>query len=126
MADTGILSGNVQGSSGNLGGVLLQAILNNVVVATTVTDSSGNYTFLTLAPNTYVINPILANYGSVPQGAIIQSNQTTTLNFTLVADRGILSGNVQDDLGNQLSGVFMAAIQNNVIVATTLTDSTGN
>ncbi len=126
VADTGKLDGNVQDISGNLGGVLLQAILNNVVVATAVTDSSGNYTFLTLAPNTYVINPILANYGSVPQGAIIQSNMTTTLNFTLVADAGILNGNVQDDLGRDLSGVFIQAILNNLILATTLTDNSGN
>jgi hypothetical protein len=95
-------------------------------VGTALTDNNGDYTFFTLVPNSYAINPILLNYGSVPQGALIQSNQTTTLNFVLTADTGILTGNVQDKLGNNLPGVILQAILNNVVVGTVLTDSNGN
>ena len=126
-ADTGILTGNVQDNLGNnLPGVLLQAILNNVVVGTALTDNNGDYTFLSLAPNSYAINPILLNYGSVPQGAVIKSNSPTTLNFELTADTGILTGNVQDNLGNNLPGVILQAFLNNIVVGTVLTDSNGN
>ena len=126
LEDAGTLTGKVTDNLGdNLPGVLLQAILNNIVVGTSITDNSGNYTFLNLAPNTYVINPILINYGSTPKGITINSG-SNTLNFELLKDAGTLTGNVKDDLGNNLSGVFLEATLDNIFIATVLTDGYGN
>jgi hypothetical protein len=100
-----------------IAGAFIQVYLANVLVFSTFTSIDGSYTISGIAaPATYTVIASALNYGSVPQGAIIQSNQTTTLNFTLVADTGILTGNVQDSSGN-LGGVLLQAILNNVVVA---------
>jgi hypothetical protein len=126
LKDAGTLTGKVTDNlENNLSGVFLQAILNNIVVGTSITDNSGNYTFLNLAPNNYVINPILINYGSTPKGIRIISGPNT-LNFELLEDAGTLTGNVKDDLGNNLSGVFLEATLDNIFIATVLTDGYGN
>jgi hypothetical protein len=79
----GSISGAVRDNSGSA----LPGVTVNVTGAVlpkgrdTVTDSSGNYSFLKLPPGTYTVNATLAGMGNARGNATVVVDQNTTLNL---------------------------------------------
>lgn len=78
----GAIAGNVRSAAGqNLSGA---TISTNVGGYTTTTDSNGNYILSNVAVGTYDVTASKTGYISSTQtGKSVNSNQTTTINFTL-------------------------------------------
>ncbi len=92
------------------------------------TNYSGYYSLPSVATGTYSVTATYIgtaqNYNSSTQSAVVYSNQTTTLNFTLHIPPGTLSGTVTDanNAGAAVSGVQVIATGYD----TTTTDGSGN
>ncbi|MBF2056431.1 MAG: carboxypeptidase regulatory-like domain-containing protein [Cyanobacterium sp. T60_A2020_053] len=146
----GIISGNVKedidgNDSGdvNLSGVTVNLKQGTTVVATTTTDANGNYTFNDVINGSYTVEQVNLNntYFDVsdtqaPNDSLINvtisSGQTSSGNNFVDERKGIISGNVKEDIdGNDsgdvnLSGVTVNLKQGTTVVATTTTDANGN
>jgi protocatechuate 3,4-dioxygenase beta subunit len=125
----GTVAGQVVDSSTMLpiAGVTVEANQNNIVIAFSVTDSSGNYTIPGLAPGSYIMHAHATTYQVGSLGATVQSDQTTTVNFSLQADPGTVAGQVVDaSTMLPIAGVTVEANQNNIVIAFSVTDSSGN
>ncbi|MGM7702003.1 carboxypeptidase regulatory-like domain-containing protein [Pseudalkalibacillus sp. Hm43] len=137
--ETEVLNVSLRPNPGTLTGTVTDAASGNpiqnatvqvtnglgVTVATTMTDASGDYTVPRLAPGSYTVTFIAEGYGSQSIGAKIRSAETTTLNVELVKLVGAISGTVTDNSGNTLSGATVEIFLNNILVASTTTDSNG-
>lgn len=100
--------------------------LNNVLIANTVTDSTGNYTMAGLAPGNYTVTFTAENYGAQTIGAIIQANTIINVNGSLSLLPGSLQGSVSG--GNQAMAGAVVVVRDGVsdtIVARSVTDSNG-
>ena len=80
---TGNVNGNVSRSTGSgpvaiANGTVVLKDSNNTIVASTTTDSSGNYSFSVMYPHAYTVA-----YVDRSQAATVTANATTTKNFTL-------------------------------------------
>lgn len=82
---TGNIEGNVQDPSGAAVPQAKVVLVNqaNQISATTNTDGSGNYRFLSLAPGTYKVTAEAAGFGKSEAGAILQTNQTLNVPIAL-------------------------------------------
>jgi hypothetical protein len=122
-AVTYTISGHVTLAGVSLSGVTVT--LSGGVPATTSTDSSGDYSFASLAPGTYTVTPSRTGYAFTPPSQTltnITSNQT--VNFTAAATATYtISGQISAS-GTALSGVTVALSGGST--ATTTTDSAGN
>ncbi|MBY0090740.1 carboxypeptidase regulatory-like domain-containing protein [Priestia aryabhattai] len=107
------LSGNISGKiiNGETGEPIIGAIAivrttsgTNMVVETDTTDTAGNYFIEGLSPGTYSVIGSSNGYGTVTLGAIVQADQTTTVNLSLTTLTGALTGNVTDLTGNVITG----------------------
>src|SRR5262249_15996452 len=87
QSDPGLLVGTVSDDSSGLpiAGALVEVNVNNVLVFSTHTDSAGNYLIVGIAPGAYNIQVHEENYQTDIKGALIESDQTTNLNFALIA-----------------------------------------
>jgi len=100
------ISGHIATPAGqNLAGAAVN--LSGTQSSTAITDSSGNYTFPSLASGgTFTVTPTLPPYTFVPPSQTftnLTSNQTA--NFTV--ETYTISGRVTDSGGNGVSGVTM-------------------
>ncbi|WP_226526993.1 carboxypeptidase regulatory-like domain-containing protein [Metabacillus niabensis] len=102
---------------------------SGIIIATTVTDSNGNYFVQGLAPENYSVVVTAPNLQSSTLGTTITSNVTSTLNFTLLPDPGSISGqitNAQTGVPINSANVQVRILDGSgAIVATVLTDSNG-
>ncbi len=75
---TGNIEGTVQDPSGAAVPQAKVVLVNqaNQISATTTSDSSGNYRFLSLAPGVYKVTAEAAGFGKSEANAILQTNQT--------------------------------------------------
>lgn len=105
----------------------VEANFNNIVIAATLTNASGNYTLSGLPPDTYEIHAHAADYQIGTSPAVVQAGATTTVNFALNTNPGTVAGTVID-AGSSLpiEGATVEANLNNVIIASTLTDVLGH
>jgi fibronectin type 3 domain-containing protein len=73
-----------------VGGSGATVLLSGAAGATTVTDSSGNYTFASLASGTYLVTPSNSGYSFTPvnQSVTISSANVSGVNFTATAQLG--------------------------------------
>ncbi|WP_377887184.1 carboxypeptidase regulatory-like domain-containing protein [Alkalihalobacillus sp. R86527] len=138
--ETEVLNGTLQENPGTLTGTITDATTSaplpgttiqvtnglGVTVATSTTDLNGEYTIEMLAPGFYTVTFVAPGYGSQTVGAKIQSEQTTTLDVPLEQLVGAISGTITDTLGNPVAGSVIEIFSNNVLVASTTTDSNGN
>ncbi|WWB87080.1 carboxypeptidase regulatory-like domain-containing protein [Priestia aryabhattai] len=112
-------------------GVSLSGVSVNVVnqggitVATATTNAQGQYSVTNLAPGSYTVTFGQPGFGSQTIGAIIQSNQTTTLNAALNRLVGVINGVVTSGQGGALAGAVVNVFLNNNLVASVTTDQAG-
>lgn len=123
----GNLAGTIQDSTGPIIGATIQVFSNTTLLASVLSDSSGNYQISNLAPGQYVLHVIATNYQGVSKTVTISANATTTSNLTLIPNPGSITGNVVDsNTGLPLVGILVNITKNSTLVATALTDSEGN
>ena len=74
------------------------------------TDNNGNFS-MNLAPGTYTITVTKSGFNDGSATATIQPGQTTTQNFTLSFQDGILSGQVVDENGIAIPQATVTAVE---------------
>jgi protocatechuate 3,4-dioxygenase beta subunit len=125
----GAISGTVTSAVGSLpiSGALVEVSLDNIIIFSTLTDSSGNYSILGIAAGSYIVHAHATNYQTGTTGAIVISSVTTTVNFSLVASPGTISGTVTSAItGLPISGVLVEANLASIVISSAVTDSSGN
>jgi large repetitive protein len=98
----------------------------SVVIATTRTDSNGQYTVGNLLPDSYTLIFSANGYSNETVGAVVTSNDITFVNANLSQIAGVLSGTVQDPGTLPISGAMVTVFQNNIQIASAITDENGN
>jgi hypothetical protein len=93
--------------------------LSGAASATTVSDTSGNYSFSDLAVGDYTLTPSIANYTFEPASInFTLSGDTSGLNFSSIGDvSGTITGDVTNGVTINLSGASTGS---------TITDVNGN
>ncbi|MFC0186763.1 carboxypeptidase regulatory-like domain-containing protein [Fictibacillus aquaticus] len=124
----GVLTGIVSSGGSAISGSTVDVVLNNIVVAKTLTDENGSYTISGLSPERYTVIFNAEGYSPVTLGAVIQDNETTVVNADLQLTFGSLSGNVQDNEGNVLAGavVLVKNADSDVLISRVVTDTNGD
>ena len=122
----GSLAGTVTGNGESLADVLIEVLLENILISSSYTNVSGHYLISGIPSATYIVQASADGFHTSIQGATITAPSQTTLNFNLSKIQGTLKGNVQNSQGNNLSGVTITILQNNIVIDTHLTDYYGN
>ncbi|WP_459501728.1 carboxypeptidase regulatory-like domain-containing protein [Bacillus sp. C1] len=100
--------------------------LNNVLIANTITNVAGNYTFTGLTPGNYTVSFSAQNYGTQIVGAIVQANMMITVDESLSPLLGNLQGNVTGNNQAIAGAVLLVRDANSdVIVTRSVTDANG-
>ena len=129
QSNPGTLSGRVTSSMGGspIAGALIQLSNGDAVIDSTLTDNFGNYTIIGIVPGSYTVIATSPTYDTGVTGAIISANETTTVNFSLQASPGSISGTVVSAIGSSpISGVLIEVTLNNMLIFSTLTDTSGD
>ncbi|MEL6910708.1 MAG: SdrD B-like domain-containing protein, partial [Cyanobacteria bacterium J06598_4] len=140
--ELGHISGNVKVDDDNddlgdrnLAEVTIRLISGGTEIATTTTDSNGNYAFDDVLPGTYQIEQTnLTGYGDVTTTVlnVTLNPGETSANNNFVDELGRISGNVKvdddnDDSGDRnLAGITINLIDSLGNTVSTTTDSAGN
>ncbi|WP_342045359.1 carboxypeptidase regulatory-like domain-containing protein, partial [Bacillus sp. OTU530] len=125
----GALTGTVRdaGNGAPLANASIRIINSHgIAVAQTTTNGAGNYFIDSLAPGSYSVSFSVGGYGSQILGAIIRSDATTTVDANLSRLVGTLSGTVTNVNGIPISGAVIQVFQNNILIASALTDVNGS
>ncbi|MBW3113649.1 carboxypeptidase regulatory-like domain-containing protein [Bacillus sp. MCCB 382] len=125
----GSIQGTVRDSETMLviSGASVQAVNSqNIVVASTTTNGSGQYSFSSLLPGSYSLIFTANGYGSQTLGGVVTSNAITTVDASLNRLAGALAGIVQDPNAVAIAGATVTIFQNNIQIGSVITDSTGN
>jgi len=128
-ADPGIISGTVTAATGGgpLVSVLIQVILDNIVIATGLTDDNGEYSVGGLAPGSYAVRAGKTGYQTSTTGAIVASGSVTTVNFSLAANPGAIAGTITDSVTTApIAGATIAVRLGGSIIFMDITDDNGN
>ncbi|KGX88751.1 hypothetical protein N781_09540 [Pontibacillus halophilus JSM 076056 = DSM 19796] len=129
MPSPGSISGTVTDEQTGvvLGGATVQVLdsLGNIVDAT-LTNGSGAYTFNNLATGSYTLVFTANGYSKLVIGSVVEAGQTTTTNVSLEEIAGSLQGTVEDNTANAIAGALVTVYENQIPVATALTDENGN
>ncbi len=129
LPNPGTVSGQVTDSLTALpiSGATVQVFQNNVLVGSTSTNGSGNYTIPDLALGSSIVIASAATYQTASQGAIIQSGETSTANFSLQSNPGTVSGIVTSlSSGSAIPNAIVELNVNNEVSYSTTTDGSGN
>jgi len=125
----GAISGTVTSAATGLpiSGALVEANLGSIVVGSAITDNSGHYSILGVAPGSYIVDAYAATYQTATTGAIVLADETTTVNFSLESSPGTLSGIVTSAMGGSpIVGALVQVLFDDIVLDTALTDSSGN
>jgi large repetitive protein len=125
----GLIQGTVVDGAtlGAIAGASVQAVNSqNVIVANTTTNGSGQYSFDSLLPGSYSLIFTADGYGTQNLGALVVSNTTTTVNVFLSRLAGALVGTVQDLNAVPIAGATVTVFQNNIQIGSVITDANGN
>lgn len=127
-SNPGTISGQVTDQSNNpIASVEIDIFLKSNLITSTLTDSSGNYEFTELAPNDYIVVAKAENFQIEAVGATVISDQITTVNFSLIADPGIISGTVTATVGGvAIQGAIVSVFEGTHLIDTSITDSVGH
>jgi len=71
------------------------------------TNETGTYTIPNLAPGNYTVTALSQKFQSQVNGAQVSAFQTTTVNFALSPEPGILTGTIIDTNGDTVSGAVI-------------------
>gem|GEM_PF-1150526 len=99
----GTISGQVTSSLG--GGVSGATVSAGDKTATT--DGSGNYT-LSVLPGTYEVTASADHFQNGSGSATVTSNHTTTVNLSMVPNKGKISGQITSSLGGGIGGATVS------------------
>jgi YD repeat-containing protein len=129
VLNSGTLSGTVTSSPGGTAivGATVNLLQNQVIKATSTTDSSGNYSAPNVAIGTYDVQVSAGGFGTGLKNAIsIAPASTTTLNVSLTA-AGSISGKVTRNDGiTGISGAAVTILVGSAAGGSTTTDPSGN
>ena len=110
------------------GNVIVRIFSNGVLVASTVTNSKGNYLITGLAPGFYTVEASANGFATNTTEVNVFSGQTTTANLALRAQVGQITGSVRDSDGNPITGINIQVKlfdANQVLVQSILANSDG-
>ena len=117
-------NGSVSGKVTNIStGAGLASVTVSYSGGSTVTSSTGTYSFASVAAGTYTFTASRAGYLARSASATVTSGQTTTLNFQL-STSGKIAGVVKNSSGVAISGATVKVVGGKI--ATTVTLSTGS
>ncbi len=128
-AQPGTLVGHVSNAADStaIPGATIDILSGSIIIATGITDSSGNYTILSLPPGNYVARATATNFQTATQGITILSNQTSTANFALQPLPGTISGQVINAVTSApIPGAVVNVTQGVVLIASAVTDANGH
>ncbi|MGA2090307.1 MAG: carboxypeptidase-like regulatory domain-containing protein [Endomicrobiales bacterium] len=115
-------TGTISGKITTLGGIILSGVVvtasqNSAIISQTTSNSLGNYSLI-LASGTYAITASSIGYISQTQSnESVTSGQTTTVNFSLVAQTGTIPTGL---------GTVIANVNNSVDTTVIVTSSNGS
>ena len=117
---TGVISGPA-----TPGTTTLNLYLNNIFVSTTL-DTGMAYSFLNLAPGSYVVTASSPGFQTQSKGAIVLSGSVTYVNFNLDPNPGTLVGTVSKSDGiTPLENAIIKVLSQNILIAETTTNAAG-
>lgn len=128
-ADPGAISGTVRNASNSnpIPNATIEVHNSFVLVATAITDANGNYTIPNIAPDAYTVIATATAFQDGSKSVIVNSNQTTTVDFSLSPSPGTISGRVTDfATTNPIPGATVAVFQGTTLIEFALTDANGN
>ena len=94
-------------------------------IASTQTDTNGQYKVRHLTPGQYIIHAGATPYQTAAVSGQITANASTTVNLQLHPAPGTLQGIVTDSLSNPISGANLTIRQNDIVVALATTSTNG-
>lgn len=106
-ADDGGVTGTVFSSNG---GELLSGVVVTLMPGskTALTDSTGRYSMLGVAPGSYTVSVSLLNYGSASDTVRVLPAVLSVKNFILTAQSGSIAGTIINSAGSGLGGVSIS------------------
>jgi YD repeat-containing protein len=125
---SGTLSGTVTSVANGaaIAGAQVEAMQSNVVVGSATTSSGGSYTISSISPGSYDLQGSASGFGSVVSaGNVVTVGSTTTVNLAMPAPAADSGTVTQSNGTTPIPGATVAALQNNVLAASTTTDSSG-
>jgi protocatechuate 3,4-dioxygenase beta subunit len=125
----GIIIGQVisQLTMSPIPGAIVDVLQGNILIASTFTDSNGDYNIPVFAPGNYIVRAGALNFQIQVKGTAVQSNQITVVNFSLLTDPGIIVGRVADSVTTlPIVGGIVDVFSGEVLIASVLTDSNGD
>ncbi len=130
ISPPGTISGTVTDAitTNPIEGANVSVFSGQTLIASALTDVSGNYTIPDLEPGQYnVIASAGANYQIASLGATVVGGMTTTVNFALQPNPGAIAGTVTNEAnGAPIPGTSILVLQNFTVVSSALTDANGN
>ncbi|USK42072.1 carboxypeptidase regulatory-like domain-containing protein [Cytobacillus oceanisediminis] len=97
----------------------------NIVVASVLTEGSGQYSVGNLLPGSHSLIFLANGYSQQTLGAVIVSNQISTVNAQLARLAGTLSGIVNNPALSPIPNALVAVYQNGVFIKSVVTDENG-
>ncbi|MFC7370130.1 carboxypeptidase regulatory-like domain-containing protein [Fictibacillus iocasae] len=97
--------------------------INSTLIATTVTDSVGNFTVDGLPPGSYTLGAIAENFQNNFTGVIVFAGATTPRSLGLQPNPGSIQGTITPGVSGTVVELFTA---DNLFVDSVVTDETGN
>jgi hypothetical protein len=115
------ITGGITGGSG----AVVTLSQNGTVIATMTADSSGNYTFNSIANGTYIVTPTKTGFSISPssQTVTVSGANATVPNFTATAVTGGITGAITPSTAG--SGAVVTISQNGTTVASVTSNSSG-
>lgn len=97
------------------------------LILTTTTNGTGFYSASHLAPGNYIVMASSTGYRTQIQGASVRVKTTTTVDFALQSNPGVISGTVTDALtANPIAGALVEVFNGTILVGFADTDGSGN
>lgn len=110
-----------------IAGASVQAVNSqNVIVASTTTNGSGQYSFDSLLPGSYSLIFTANGYATQNLGAVVVSNAMITVNAFLSRLAGALDGTVRDPNAVAIAGATVTVFQNSIQIGSVISDANGN
>ncbi len=127
-SNTGTIAGQVteEANPGTpISGASIDIYQADVLVASTTTNPSGNYSVATLSPGSYIVVSSALGFETDFIGATVVASQTTTLNFALEANPGSITGTVINSGAAPIEDAAILIFQDNTLIDTTSSDVNG-
>ncbi|MFG6149247.1 carboxypeptidase regulatory-like domain-containing protein [Halobacillus sp. B23F22_1] len=100
---------------------------NNVFITSVIADQNGFYSFMNLAPGSYIVTGSAPNFSTVSTGTFVNSDETTTVDINLTANPASIAGTIFDENANPISNATIRVFDSNeVSLGTAGTDAEGN